>query len=97
MSENLLVLLFALEVEDQNLGGLSAFHHLAADDSSCARADFACFRRNSKNIIEFNCVAIGGRQLFHFHNVAGCDAVLLSPGANYRVHPLSIAPSKRMA
>src|SRR5580765_1427558 len=97
MSVDFLVLLLALEMKDKDLIGTAAFHDLAAHHSPSARADCAFLGGNSKNVIEFNGVAVSGGQLFHFHYVAGCDAVLLSPGANYRVHTLSIAPSKRMA
>src|SRR5579859_6275822 len=92
MPVNLLVLLFALEVEDENFVGLAAFHHLSANDSAGAGTDSAFLPGHSQNVIEFNHVAISGGQLLNFHYVAGCDAVLFPPGANYRVHKLSPSP-----
>src|SRR6478736_5387011 len=92
MSVYFLILLLAFEMEDKDLIGSAAFHDLAAHHGSCAGADCAFLGGNSKNIIEFNGVAVSGGQLFHFHYVAGCDAVLLSPGANNRVHKLSPSP-----
>src|SRR5579859_7900356 len=92
MSVNLLVLLFALEVEDQDLVRTAALHHLSADDSASAWANSAFLARHGQNVIKFNHVAVGGGQLLNFHYVAGCDAVLFPPGANYRVHKLSPSP-----
>src|SRR6185437_10338670 len=96
MSVNLLVLLFALEVEDQDLIGLAAFHHLPTDDCTGSRTNGAFLARDGQNVIEFNHIAISGGQLLNFHYVAGCDAVLLSSGANYRVHNSLPCPFKAL-
>jgi hypothetical protein len=96
MSVNLLVLFFAFEVEDQDLVCLAAFHDLSADHCACAGTDSALLAGHGQNVIEFNGVAVGGRQLLNFHYVAGCDAVLLSPGANYRVHNSLHRPFKAL-
>ena len=60
MSVNLLVLLFALEVEDQDLIGLAAFHYLSADYGTGTGANGAFLAGDSQNVIEFNNVAISG-------------------------------------
>src|SRR5258707_6827931 len=65
MSINLLVLLLALEMEDQNLVRAAAFHDLAADHCACARADGALLAGNGKNVIELNGISASGGQLLH--------------------------------
>src|SRR6202023_522013 len=52
MSINLLVLLFALEVEDQNLVSLAAFHYLGSYYSASARTDGAFLARDGQNVVE---------------------------------------------
>ena len=96
MSVNLLVLLFALEVENKDLIGLAAFHHLSADYGTGSGADGAFLAGDGQNVVEFNNVAICGGQLLNFHYVAGCDAVLLSSGANYRVNNSLPCPFKAL-
>src|SRR6185312_16637819 len=60
MSVNLLVLLFALEVEDQDLIGLATFHYLSADYGTGTGTNGAFLAGDSQNVIEFNNVAICG-------------------------------------
>src|SRR5579859_804670 len=86
MTVNLLVLLLALEVEDQDLVGASGLHHLSADHGACARADGAFLAGNRQNVIELDGVAIAGRELLNFDHVSGRNPILLSSGANDRVH-----------
>src|SRR4029077_18571999 len=96
MSVNLFVLLLALEMEDQNFVRAATFHDLAANHCAGARADRALLAGNGKNVIELNGIAVSGGQFLHFYNVAGCDAVLLPPGANYRVHNSLHRPFKAL-
>src|SRR5260221_88612 len=96
MSINLLVLLLALEMEDQNLVRAAAFHDLAADHCACARADGALLAGNGKNVIELNGIAVSGGALFQLFKLPRCDAVLFPPGANYRVHNSLHRPFKAL-
>src|SRR5579859_2824332 len=86
MAVNLLVLLFTLEVEDQDLVGLPGLHHLSTDHGASARADGAFLAGNRQNVIELDGVAIAGGQLLNVDNVSGRNPILLSSGANDGVH-----------
>src|SRR5471032_2370124 len=86
MSVHLLVLLLALQVEDQNLVFAAFFHHRASYRRACAGANLAFLAGNGQNIFKFNCFAFSDAQFFHFYNVAGSDTILLPPGPNDRVH-----------
>ena len=97
MPVNLLVLLLPLEVEDQDLIRAAAFHDLAADHGPCARPDGAFLAETARTSLNSMVSPLAARQLLNFHNVAGCDAVLLSPGANNRVHNSLHRPFKALA
>src|SRR5262249_56724601 len=63
MAKDLLVLLLALEVEDQDLVPAPSFHHLAADHGALALADLAHLTGNRKHIVELDGIAFTGGQL----------------------------------
>src|ERR1039457_489106 len=86
MSVQLLVLLLALEVEDQDLIGASLFDHLSADEGLRRLAELALGPANGQHFVELNVFAAGLRQLLDLNHVSGRDAILLSPGADHRVH-----------
>src|SRR5215813_898794 len=89
MSVNLLVLLLAFEMEDQNLVTATRLHNLAADDSIGSRAYLAIIPGDRQNIIEFNRIALVRGQLFNSHDISRGHSILFSPGANHRVHNFS--------
>src|SRR5262249_41030922 len=86
MAENLLVLLFALEVEDQDLVTASGFHDFAAHYRALARADVAFLAGHSQDIVELDGVAFAGGQLLNLDYVSGSNSILLPSGAYHRVH-----------
>src|ERR1019366_1675923 len=86
VSVQLLVLLLALEVEDQNLIGAALLDHLTADEGLRRLDQFALGAADGQHFIELNVFAAGLRQLLDLNHVPGCDAILLSPGADHRVH-----------
>ena len=87
MSAQLLVLLLALVVENQNLRAASLFHQLADHSRSRLRfADLAFSARHRQYFGELH-LAIGARsQLLHSNHVSGRHPVLLASGADNRVH-----------
>jgi hypothetical protein len=97
MSKDLLVLLFALEMEDQDFVGPSRLHYLAAHPRASAEADLAFLAGNGQNVIELDFVPMACGQFLDFHYVSGSNAILLSPGANHRVHNSLHCPCKREA
>src|SRR5271169_4074612 len=86
MSIQLLVLLLAFEVEDQDLIGAALLDHLGADERLRRLAEFTLGASDGQHFIELDLFAAGLRQLLDLNYVAGCDAILLSPGADHRVH-----------
>src|ERR1017187_853125 len=86
MSVQLLVLLLAFEVKDQDLIGAALLDDLAADERIRRLAQFALGVADGEHFIKLNVFAAGLRQLLDLNNVPGCDAILLSPGADHRVH-----------
>src|SRR5437868_4041932 len=88
MSLELLVLLLALEVEDQDLVAAAFLHHTANNAGAALRLhDGAGLSRDRQHIREFN-IAVLSRLLVNFDYVSGRDAKLPSPGADHRVHRL---------
>src|ERR1700674_903709 len=83
---NFFVLLLAFEVEDQNLVRAAGFHDLSADHSVFDRAKRACFARHGDYVAERNGLAMAFRQLLNSYNISRSDTILLTPGANHRVH-----------
>src|ERR1039458_10288852 len=86
MSIQLLVLFLAFEVEDEHLVAAAVFHDLAGDKSLRRLAQFACGRADGQHFLELDVVAAALGQLLDLNHVPGCDAILLSPGADHRVH-----------
>src|SRR5262249_25568770 len=86
MAKDLLVLLLALEVEDQDLVPAPSFHHLAADHGALAWADLAPLTGNRKHIVELDGIAFTGGPLLNLNDVSRGHSILLPPGANHRVH-----------
>src|SRR4051812_1927761 len=76
MAVNLLVLLFALEVEYQDLVGPSCFHHLPAYHGSGAGSNRAFLAGDRQNVIELHGIAVAGGQLLNIHYVSGSNAIL---------------------
>src|SRR6516225_6313235 len=86
MSLQFLVLLLALVVEHQHLVAAPLLHHLADYERSSRLGDLAFGGAHGEHIVELDVLAARLRQLLNLNYVSGCDAILLSPGANYRVH-----------
>src|SRR5260370_42423711 len=86
MSKDLFVLLFAFEMEDQNLVGAPGIHYLAAYERALTRTDMTFLAGNSEHVVELNRVAVAGRQLLDLYYISRSNPILLSPGANHRVH-----------
>ena len=87
VSLQLLVLLLALVVEDQNL----CRHDLRlAPGPSLARrracATCPSSDETARTSLNSNLVVLDRRQFLDPNHIAGCDAILLSPGADDRVH-----------
>jgi len=97
MAEDLLVLLLALEVEDQDLISASRIHHLAADYRALHGTDLAFLAGHGQHILELDDLTVAFWHLLNFHYVSGSYSILLAPGADDCVHKLSIAPYKRYA
>jgi hypothetical protein len=53
-----------------------------------ARTDFALVARHCQHI-KLDLTVLGGRQLFHLNYISGRNSILLSPGADHRVHKAS--------
>src|SRR5215471_15760233 len=66
MSKDLLVLLLAFEVEDQNLVATPRVHHFAAYDRALARTDMPLLSGDGQHIVELDDVAVLGGQLLNF-------------------------------
>jgi len=82
----LLILLLTLVVEDQDFVGSPLFDYLSGNEGARRFAQFAFGAANRQHLVELNVFAAGLRQLLNLDYVAGCDALLLSPGADHRVH-----------
>src|ERR1700722_14927353 len=89
MALQLLVLLLALEMEDQDLIPASFADH-GAKYLRLRRLDDG--RRSigeRQNIVEFHCVVGVAHGLFDLQNVAGRNTILLTTCADHRVHKIS--------
>src|SRR5271157_2937235 len=86
MSIQLLVLLLALEVEDQNLVAAALLDDLSGDKRIRRLADLALGGADGQHFVELHVLAASLRQLLDLNYVSGRDAILLSPGADHRVH-----------
>src|SRR5215831_15791778 len=95
MSKDLLVLLLAFEVEDQDLVRASRIHYFAAYHRSLAGADVTFLAGNGEHVVELNRFALAFGQLLYFHYISRSNPILLSPGANHRVHNSLHCPCKR--
>src|ERR1700756_4916305 len=85
VSPEFLVLLFAFVVEDQNLRAAAFFHDLADHARIRLQADFAFFAGNRHHGELHQSIGAGARFL-HSNYIAGRHPVLLSTGADNRVH-----------
>ena len=79
MSVQLLVLLLALEVEDQDFIGAALLNDLAADKGLRRLTEFTLGAADRQHFVELNVFTAGLRQLLDLDYVSGCDAILLSP------------------
>ena len=87
MSLQLLVLLLALVVENEDLVCAAVAEYLADHVSGAAGArNVSFFGRYCQNFTELNLVVLDWSQFLDPNYIAGCDAILLSPGADDRVH-----------
>src|SRR5437868_6652379 len=84
MSDQLLVLLLALELKDQDLVAATFFHHLAGDAGAFGVGGKVIVA-DGENVGEFD-LALAVRRLLDFDHVAGGDTVLLAAGADDCVH-----------
>jgi hypothetical protein len=86
MSAQLLVLLLTLEMEDENLIAASIAQDLPNDASvGSGISAQAIIAAHGEHVAELECIALG-RKLLNVDDVPGRDAILLSPGADDRVH-----------
>src|SRR5262245_11154723 len=87
MTAQLLVLLLALVVEDDDFRPAALFQHFAEHTGFGLRASNLALRaRNRQNVVELD-LAVGA-ELLHPNHVAGRHPVLLTTGADDRVHML---------
>jgi hypothetical protein len=87
MSAQLLILLLAFVMEDQNLLLAALLDHVATDKRTGLRfSDLAVASRNRQNIAELNST-VGARTLtLDTNDIAGRNPVLLPTSADDRVH-----------
>src|SRR5437588_1578375 len=87
MSGQLLVLLLALEVKDQDFVAAALFDHASSNARAIAlgAANFAILGAHREHVSKIN-LAMRGRGLLHPDHVAGRHPVLLSTCADDRVH-----------
>src|SRR5581483_5406458 len=97
MSLQLLVLLLALEVEYQDLIGASFFYHAAHHARATLRTHQRARLAGNRQHVSKLHVAVFCRLLIDPDYVSGCDAKLLSPGADNRVHRLFLLSRKLLA
>src|SRR5581483_10126064 len=92
----LLILFFALVVEDQDLVSAPLFEHLAAHPRALAlrTANFALFSADGQHVGELK-LALFGKLLLNANYVSGSNTILFSPGADDREH--RIPPSFELA
>src|SRR5271165_407573 len=86
MSLQLLILLLALVVEHQHFVAAPLLHHLAGHNRRRGLGNLALCGANRQHISKLHVFAAGLRQLLDLDYVSGCDAILLSPSADHRVH-----------
>jgi len=87
VAAQLLVLLFALVVEDQDFFGASLAHNLAGDMRvGLGAGDLALLTGNCQHVAEINLSVGSAGQSLHANYIAGRHPVLLASGANNRVH-----------
>src|SRR5215471_8658902 len=89
VSAELLVLLFAFVMEDEDLGAASLLDDLAGHARFAAGAhDAARFRRDGEHIAELD-LAVGSIYFFHPDDISRGNLVLLTTCADHRVHKSS--------
>src|SRR5262249_58656544 len=86
VSENLLVLLLAFEVKNQDLVTAAGFQDFAAHHRTLAGADMTFLAGNGQHVVELDGVALTGGQLLNFDDISGSNSILLPSGAYHRVH-----------
>src|SRR6266568_1535668 len=84
VSVQLLVLLLAFKVKDQNLVGAALSEDLANDFGILGFGDLAFFAADCQDF-EIN-VLVAVRRLFNLNDVTGSDTILLTASADHRVH-----------
>src|SRR5208283_5492201 len=96
MAAQLLILLLAFVMEDENLFLAALLDQFAGHQRSGLRlADLAIARRNRKHIAELDVAVGAGALVFHADDIAGRDPVLLSTCADDRVHAyVSYSPGR---
>src|ERR1700691_3557003 len=92
VAAQLLVLLLALVMENQNFRAAAFLHYLADHASFCQRLAHLAFGARYRQNVGERYLAVGSRgKTFHSNYVSGRHSVLLSTGADHRVHtPASI-------
>src|SRR5690242_11392958 len=85
MSAQLFVLLFPLVMEDQDFFVTAFLDHLSGDARLAGSLAELAFAAAHAQNIELN-VAVLGAELLDPHYVSGRHSILLSTGANHRVH-----------
>src|SRR5205085_4172484 len=98
MSTELLVLLLAFVVKNQDLITAALLHHLTNHQRLRLRtADLSRFSGDREHIFEFNSPVVAVALTLHPNHVAGRHPVLLSSGADDRVHTYASIQSKSVA
>src|SRR6266567_3960473 len=88
MSRNLLVLLLFLVVKNQDLLGSAFVQDFSRDQRALCPRNLSVARRHSQHITKFDLAVLFTALGFQANHIPGCDPILLSTGANDRVHSL---------
>src|SRR4029077_761866 len=87
MSAQLLILLLALVMEDQNLRGAALLHDFTGHErSGLGAADLAGLAGDSQHLVEFYFPVGAVALILESNHIAGRHPVLLTSGADDRVH-----------
>src|SRR5271166_3208125 len=86
MSIQLLVLLLPLVMEDQYFVAATLLDHLPGNKRLRRLAKLALGAAERQHVVELHIFTTRLRHLLDLNHVSGCDAILLPPGADHRVH-----------
>src|SRR5260370_15174155 len=86
MSKDLFVLLFAFEMEDQNLVGAPGIHYLAAYERALTRTDMSFLAGISEYVVDFHSVTFSRSQLLDHFYISPSIPLLFSTHAKSHVY-----------